>query len=102
MMFLCTLRFDLQEEGLTFLMEFFSLDEIEAAKEEREDRPDQIELDLISDHEEEGTQEEGNEAQQTVSSGDELDLPVTETQTRRTSERACKRPREEDNQWSYH
>jgi len=101
-MFLCTLRFDLQEEGLTFLMEFFSLDEIEAAKEEREDRPDQIELDLISDHEEEGTQEEDNEAQQTVSSGDELDLPVTETQTYCTSERAHKHPREEDNQWSYH
>jgi hypothetical protein len=102
MMFLCTSRFDFQEESFTFLKEFFSLDEIEAAKEEREDMPNQIELDPISDNEEEGTQEEGNEAQQPVSSSDELDLPVTGTQTRRTSERARKRPREEDNQWSYH
>jgi len=39
MMFLCTSRFDLQEESFTFLKEFFSLDEIEAAKEEREDIP---------------------------------------------------------------
>ena len=101
-MFLCTSRFDLQEESFTFLKEFFSLDEIKAAKEEKEDMPNEIELDLISDNEEEGTQEEGNEAQQPVSSSDELDLPVTGKQTRRTSERARKRPREEDNQWSYH
>ena len=101
-MFLCTSRFDFQDESFTFLKEFFSLDEIEAAKEEREDMPNQIELDPISDNESEGTQEEGNEAQQPVSSSDELDLPVTGTQTRLTSERARKRPREEDNQWSYH
>lgn len=94
-MFLCTSRFDLQEEGLSFLKEFFSLDEIEAAKEEKEDIPDQFELDLISDNEEEETQEESNE--------DELDLPLIEsTQARRASERSRKRPREEDDQWAYH
>lgn len=94
-MFLCTSRFDLQEEGLSFLKEFFSLDEIEAAKEEKEDTPDQFELDPISDNEEEETQEESNE--------DELDLPLIEsTQARRVSERSRKRPREEDDQWAYH
>lgn len=94
-MFLCTSRFDLQEEGLSFLKEFFSLDEIEAAKEEKEDIPDQFELDPISDNEEEETQEESNE--------DELDLPLIEsTQARRVSERSRKRPREEDDQWAYH
>ena len=36
-MFLCTSNFDLQEEGFTFLKEFFSINKIEAAKEERED-----------------------------------------------------------------
>lgn len=94
-MFLCTSRFDLQEEGLSFLKEFFSIDEIEAAKEEREDTPDQFELDPISDNEEEETQEESNKA--------ELDLPQIEsTQARRVSERSRKRPREEDDQWAYH
>lgn len=94
-MFLCTSRFDLQEEGLSFLKEFFSIDEIEAAKEEREDTPDQFELDPISDNEEEETQEESNEA--------ELDLPQIEsTQARRVSERSRKRPREEDDRWAYH
>ena len=113
-MFLCTSRFDLQEEGFTFLKEYFSLDEIEAAKEESEDTPDQFELDPISDNEEEGIQEEektqeeertqeNNEAQQSISSDDELDLPPIENiQTRRTSERARKRPREEDDQWMHY
>jgi hypothetical protein len=55
MMFLCTSNFDLQEEGFTFLKEFFSIDEIEAAKEEREDSSNQFELDPISDTEEENT-----------------------------------------------
>jgi hypothetical protein len=60
-MFLCISRFDLQEEGFTFLKEFFSIDEIEAAKEEMEDTPNHFELDPISDNEEEGTQEEEEE-----------------------------------------
>lgn len=51
-MFLCTSNFDLQEEGFTFLKEFFSIDEIEAAKEEREDTSSQFELGPISDTEE--------------------------------------------------
>jgi hypothetical protein len=101
-MFLCTSKFDLEEEGFTFLKEFFSLDEIEAAKEEREDTSNQFELDLISDNEEEGTQEVDDEAQQPLSSDDEPNLPIIETQTRRASERARKRPREGDDQWAYH
>ncbi|KAJ5799041.1 uncharacterized protein N7503_006546 [Penicillium pulvis] len=36
MMFLCTSRFDMQEEQFKFLKEFYSSDEIEAANEERE------------------------------------------------------------------
>lgn len=36
-MFLYILNFDLQEEGFTFLKEFFSINEIEVVKEERED-----------------------------------------------------------------
>ncbi|KAJ5316476.1 hypothetical protein N7476_006783 [Penicillium atrosanguineum] len=56
MMFLCTSRFDLQEDSSTFLKEVFTLDEIEAGKEEeREYTPEQFELDPISDNEEPGT-----------------------------------------------
>jgi hypothetical protein len=72
MMFLCTLRFDIQEEGLTFLKEYFSLGEIEAAKEEREDTSNQFELDPISDNEEDGRQEEDDHTQDPILSGDEI------------------------------
>ena len=54
-MFLCTSNFDLQEEGFTFLKEFFSINEIKAVKEEREDSSSQFELDPISDTEEDDT-----------------------------------------------
>ena len=54
-MFLCTSRFDMQEEQFKFLKEFFSHDEIEAVNEERDDSLDQFDLDPISDDEEEDT-----------------------------------------------
>jgi hypothetical protein len=60
-MFLYISRFDLQEEGFTFLKEFFSINKIEAAKEEIEDTPNHFELNPISDNKEEGTQEEEEE-----------------------------------------
>ena len=53
--FLCTSNFDLQEEGFTFLKEFFSINKIKVAKEEREDSSSLFELNLISDTEEEDT-----------------------------------------------
>jgi hypothetical protein len=104
MMFLCTSRFDLQEDSFTFLKEFFTLDEIEAGKEEeREYTPDQFELDPISDNEELGTQEEEEEEElpQANNDDDVVDLPYMEsTQTRRISSR--KRSREDDDQWAYY
>ena len=51
-MFLCTSKFDMDEEQALFLADSFSQDEIEAAKEEREEIVDQFELDPISDNEE--------------------------------------------------
>lgn len=101
-MFLRTSRLDLEEGGFTFLNEFFSRDEIEAAKEEREDTPDQFELDLICDNEEEGTQEVDDKAQQPVSSNNEPYLSVIETQACRVSKRPRNRPKEKDEQWAYH
>lgn len=106
MMFLCTSRFDLQEDSLTFLKEFFTLDEIEAGKEEeREYTPDQFELDPISEDEDQAILEDEDEDEELPlpdnNNTDIEELPYTEsTQTRRASSR--KRPRQEDDQWAYH
>jgi hypothetical protein len=55
MMFLCTSRFDIEEQEAKLLEKFFSHDEIEAAKEEKEERLDEIEVEPISDAEEQET-----------------------------------------------
>ncbi|KAG0161688.1 hypothetical protein PDIDSM_5318 [Penicillium digitatum] len=52
MMFLCTTKFDMEEQEATLLEKFFSQDELEAAKEEREEKLSEIEVDPISDTEE--------------------------------------------------
>jgi len=44
MMFLCTSRFDLEEKESQRLEEFFSREEIEAAKEEKDERLDEVEV----------------------------------------------------------
>ena len=49
MMFLCTSRFDIEEEQHTFLREFFSRDEIEAANEEKDSSANSYDLDPIND-----------------------------------------------------
>lgn len=87
MMFLCTSRFDIQEEQYTFLQEFFSRDEIEAANEEINSTAataNTYDLDPISDTEEDGViQETGDrddyEAQQAPISNDETDPPLPES-----------------------
>jgi hypothetical protein len=51
MMFMCTSKFDVEEEQFTFMKEYLSVQEIEAANEERDTHtPD--DLDPISDNEE--------------------------------------------------
>ncbi|KAG0160749.1 hypothetical protein PDIDSM_8279 [Penicillium digitatum] len=52
MMFLCTTKFDMEEQEATLLEKIFSQDELEAAKEEREEKLSEIEVDPISDTEE--------------------------------------------------
>ena len=58
MIFLYTLKFEIEEEQAVFLQEIFTRDEIEAAKEEKETTPDTVSVNLISDTEEEQIQEE--------------------------------------------
>jgi hypothetical protein len=107
MMFLCTSRFDMQEEQFKFLKEFFSHDEIEAVNEERDDSTDQFDIDPISDDEEEDTQgqeeTQRSKSPEDHSEHDSPDLPMIEgvdTQ-KRTSGRVRKRVRREDSDFLY-
>lgn len=52
MLFLCTSRFDLELHKAKELERFFSLNEIEALREEKDDRLDDVEIEQISDTEE--------------------------------------------------
>ena len=52
MIFLCASRFDLEAQEAWELEAFFTVDEIEALKEQKEDKSDDIEVLLISDTEE--------------------------------------------------
>ena len=94
----------MQEEQFKFLKEFFSHDEIEAANEERDDSPDQFDLDPISDDEEEDTQgQEETQRSKSPEDHDDPDLPVMEgvdTQIR-TSGRVRKRVRRDDSDYLY-
>ncbi|OQD70007.1 hypothetical protein PENANT_c279G03623, partial [Penicillium antarcticum] len=47
MMFLCTSRFDIEEQEARLLKKFFSHDELEAAKEEKDNNLDDIEIEPI-------------------------------------------------------
>lgn len=52
MMYLYTSRFELEVQEAKELERFFSLDEIEALREEKDDRPEDVEIESISDTEE--------------------------------------------------
>lgn len=107
MMFLCTSKFDMEEEQFAFLKEFSSRDEIEAVNEEREDTPDQFDFDPISDNEEQDTREqmEEEDTQQAIISDDEvnpLPAPKEGNTQLRASVRPRKRVRREDDQFAYY
>ena len=98
MMYFCTSRFDLEDEQEALLAEFFSRDEIEAAKEEKDDKPDGIELDPISDTGEQDAQQDSNEDPDEAT---EPPLPSLQAHTQlRASGR--KRKNREDEVFEYH
>jgi hAT family protein len=103
MMFLCTSRFDLEEHEAKRLEAFFTREEIEAAKEEKEEKIEEIELDPISDTEEHGdemdgeTEELGGPEDKTI----EPQLPEISTQLR-LSRRSGKRKQRDDDIFEYH
>jgi hypothetical protein len=78
MMFLCTIRFDLEQQEAEHLKEYFTRDEIETRREEKDEKLEYIELDEISDTKE---QDVGQEEEQHRDDS-EPQLPEVNTQQR--------------------
>ena len=93
MMYLCTSRFDLEDEQVALLAEFFTYNEIEAAKEEKDDKPDGIELDPISDTEEQDAPLENDEDPDKAT---EPPLPSLKAHTQLRSSGRKRKNREDD------
>jgi hypothetical protein len=107
MMYLCATRFDIDDEQRQFLQSTFSRDEIEAAAEDQEDSPDQLDVDPISDNEEEALDDLENEAEREDEDAPEdtnqsLPLPEEANTQIRASVRPRKRQRRDDDQYSYY
>ena len=104
MMFLCTSRFDIEEQEAKLLEKFFSYEEIEAAKEERDNKLDHMDIEPISDTEEqeESIQEDviqDNKASLLDIDKPELPLPDYSTQVRASGR---KRKSRDDDIFQYH
>jgi hypothetical protein len=104
MMFLCTSRFDLEEKESQRLEKFFSREEIEAAKEEKDERLDEVEVEPISDTEE-STNKLNDEMVAEVAPSPPVEdhtepkLPENNTQLRASGR---KRKSREDDAFEYH
>ena len=106
MMFLCTSKFDMEEQEAKLLEKFFSHEELEAAKEEKEEKLGEVEVNPISDTEEQedeiDNEIELGEASSATGKHDaepEPSLPQNCTQTRASGR---KRKRREDDIFEYH
>jgi hypothetical protein len=104
MMFLCTSRFDIEEQEAKLLQKFFSYEEMEAAKEEKDEKLDEVEIDLISDTEEQDTIINDEIGLDEAGEADEVDeaqlpLPTNNTQVRASGR---KRKSRDDDVFEYH
>jgi hypothetical protein len=101
-MFLCTSRFDVEEKEARYLERFFSHIEIQAAKEEKDEKLDEVQIDLISDTEEQ-EQEQDNEVNDEIGldevDGPQLPAPENSTQVRASGR---KRKTREDEVFEYY
>ena len=110
MMYLCTSKFDKEEQDSALLQEFFTRDEIEEAKEEKGITSDMVDIDPVSDTEEDTSHEEGQDIEDLDSTVDIVDhiaeptLPSnSESSTQpRTNLRARKRVRRDEDVYGYH
>jgi hypothetical protein len=78
MMFLCTARFDLKQQEMQYLQEYFTRDEIETRREERDEKLGHIELDKISETEEQDMEQDEEQDRD----DSEPQLPEINTQQR--------------------
>ncbi|EED18981.1 conserved hypothetical protein [Talaromyces stipitatus ATCC 10500] len=104
MMFLCTSRFDIEEQEAKLLEKFFSYEEMESAKEEKDEKLDKIEIDLISDTEEQYTIINDEIGLDEIGEADEvgeaqIPLPRNNTQVRVSGR---KRKSRDDDIFEYH
>ncbi|KAJ5274016.1 hypothetical protein N7478_009141 [Penicillium angulare] len=112
MMFLCTTRFDMEEQEAKLLREFFTWDEVETAKEEKDGKIDLIEVDLISDTEEQEDEIDNQDKHRDIVEIDDISvnagnhdagpnpsLPPNQTQVRASGR---KRKSREDDVFEYH
>ena len=83
MLFLCATRFNIKDSEAKQLEQFFTLAEIESAKEQNDEYTEDAELDLISDNEE----EEGvdNRLRETSPHLIDIDIEVTEPELPETA-----------------
>jgi mRNA deadenylase 3'-5' endonuclease subunit Ccr4 len=103
-MFLCTSRFDIKEREAKLLEKFFSYKEMESVKEEKDKNLDEIEIDLISNTEEQDTILNNEIGLDEVDEADEEDeaqisLPRNNTQVRISGR---KRKSRDDGMFEYH
>jgi hypothetical protein len=104
MMFLCTSRFDIEEQEAKLLEKFFSYKEMESTKEEKDEKLDEIEIDPISDTEEQDTELNNEIGLDKIDEADEegkaqISLPRNNTQVRISRQ---KRKSRDDNIFKYH
>lgn len=104
MMFLCTSRFNIEEREAKLLEKFFSHEEMESAKEEKDEKLDKIEIDPISDTEEQDTILNNEIGLDEVGEADEeseaqIPLPRNNTQVRISGR---KRKSRDDGMFEYH
>ena len=104
MRFLCTSRFDIEEQEAKLLEKFFSYEEIESAKEEKDKKLDKIKIDLISDTEEQDAILNNEIGLDEVGEADEegeaqIPLPRNDTQIRISGR---KRKSRDDDIFEYH
>ncbi|KAJ5316470.1 hypothetical protein N7476_006777 [Penicillium atrosanguineum] len=98
MMFLCTSRFDIEEKEAKYLEKFFSYIEIETAKEEKDEKLEEVEFDLISDTEE-ADEEISDHVQLDEVDEPQLPAPENSTQVRALGR---KRKAQEDEVFEYY
>jgi hypothetical protein len=104
MIFLCTSRFDIEEQEAKLLEKFFSYKEMESAKEEKDEKLDEIKIDPISDTKEQDTELNNEIGLDEIGEADEegeaqISLPRNNTQIRISGQ---KRKNQDDDIFEYH